>query len=219
MEQVAGGGRTILFVSHNMAAMRQICRSGIVLDRGGVSKQGEINDVVNTYLARIEAENVSGTTVETPSFIVENVQIASAGSGLIKTFDEVEIRVRIRAKSTVRDPGLYISVLTLDNERITALDLNDFLTAPAIEAGESMDLGFKVKDFPILPGSYQLQIYVKDMVHSKIELVPRTYPFEVIETPVYGGRKLDHWYGKVALRAGGFSEPAADRIARIAESL
>ncbi len=218
MQQVAVGGRTILFVSHNMAAIRQICRSGIVLDQGGVSKEGEINDAVNTYLARIEADDVAHTSIETPTFVVENVQIASADGGLLKTFDEIEIRVRVRAKSTVRDPGLYVSVLTLDNERITALDLKDFLTAPVIEAGETMDLGFRVKDFPILPGSYYLQIYVKDMAHSKIELVPRTYPFDVVETPVYGGRKIDHWYGKVALRAGGFSEATADDLARITES-
>jgi hypothetical protein len=202
-----------------MAAIRQICRSGIVLDQGGVSKEGEINDAVNTYLAGIEADDVAHTSIETPTFVVENVQIASADGGLLKTFDEIEIRVRVRAKCIVRDPGLYVSVLTLDNERITALDLKDFLTAPVIEAGQTMDLGFAVKEFPILPGSYQLQVYVKDMAHSKAELVPRTYPFDVVETPVYGGRKIDHWYGKVALRARGFSEPAADRIARIAGSL
>jgi lipopolysaccharide transport system ATP-binding protein len=205
MQQVAVGGRTILFVSHNMAAMRQICRSGILLDRGGVAMKGEINDTVNTYLAGIEADAVDHTSVETPTFFIENVQIASADGRLLKTFDDIEIRVRVRAKSTVREPGLYVSVLTLDNERITALDLRDFLTAPVIEAGETIDLGFAVKEFPILPGSYYLQIYVKDMAHFKAELVPRTYPFDVVETPVYGGRKIDHWYGKVALRAHGFS--------------
>jgi lipopolysaccharide transport system ATP-binding protein len=219
MQQVAVGGRTILFVSHNMAAIRQICRSGVVLDRGGVVKEGEINDAVDTYLARVQADQSPHTSVETPTFVIETVQIASTDGRVLQTFDTVEIRVRLRAKCTVRDPGLYVSVLTLDNERITALDLKDFITAPAIQAGETTDLGFRIKDFPVLPGSYHLEIYVKDMVHSKIELVPRTYPFDVVETPVYGGRKIDRWYGKVALRARGFSELAADRIARIAESL
>ena len=39
--QISTGGRTILFVSHNMAALRAVCQNGIVLDRGGVVTLGE----------------------------------------------------------------------------------------------------------------------------------------------------------------------------------
>jgi lipopolysaccharide transport system ATP-binding protein len=49
--QVAKGGRTILFVSHNMAVMRQLCTSGLLLRQGSVLKSGTINEVVDTYMA------------------------------------------------------------------------------------------------------------------------------------------------------------------------
>ena len=39
------------------------------------------------------------------------------------------------------------------------------------------------------------------MASYKIEFVPRLFRFEVAETPVYGGRLIDEWYGSIALRA------------------
>lgn len=44
-------GRTVLFVSHNMTAIKNLCRTGIVLSDGLVKYSGEINDVVDFYLS------------------------------------------------------------------------------------------------------------------------------------------------------------------------
>lgn len=52
MQEVSQGeGRTVLFVSHNMASIRALCKSGILLENGMVKCTGEVNDVVDTYLA------------------------------------------------------------------------------------------------------------------------------------------------------------------------
>lgn len=50
MSQTAREGRTILFVSHNMASVQSLCTRGIVLDRGTIVFNGEIHDAVNQYL-------------------------------------------------------------------------------------------------------------------------------------------------------------------------
>ena len=52
-----------------------------------------------------------------------------------------------------------------------------------------------------MPGTYQVEIHLKDMAKRLIEFVPQTFQFEVAETEVYGGRKLDGWFGSVGLRA------------------
>jgi len=46
----AGGGRTVLFVSHNMAAVKSLCTRGIVLENGGIVFDGETDEAVNYYL-------------------------------------------------------------------------------------------------------------------------------------------------------------------------
>lgn len=56
MKDVAGQGRTVIFVSHNMAAVKSLCTKGIVLEHGQCAFQGNINDATAYYL-----ENNSST--------------------------------------------------------------------------------------------------------------------------------------------------------------
>ncbi len=58
MGDVAKEGRTVLFVSHNMTAVKSLCRDGVLLRAGTVSGIGEINQVVNTYLSTDRSEVV-----------------------------------------------------------------------------------------------------------------------------------------------------------------
>lgn len=52
MQDVAhGGGRTVLFVSHNMAAVRNLCKRGVLLNQGQVDFQGSVNETVERYLS------------------------------------------------------------------------------------------------------------------------------------------------------------------------
>lgn len=49
MEEVGKGGRTVLFVSHNMAALRALCNIGIILDKGKLVQLSEIEDAISKY--------------------------------------------------------------------------------------------------------------------------------------------------------------------------
>jgi lipopolysaccharide transport system ATP-binding protein len=51
MNDVARGGRTVLFVSHNMAAIQRLCTSALLLDRGRVVRQGDVRSVIAAYLS------------------------------------------------------------------------------------------------------------------------------------------------------------------------
>lgn len=44
-----GQGRTVLFVSHNMSAVRNLCNKGILLESGRITKQGKLNEVIDAY--------------------------------------------------------------------------------------------------------------------------------------------------------------------------
>lgn len=51
MQDVSKGeGRTVLFVSHNMAAVRSLCQRGVVLENGGMKFDGEVEDAIVYYL-------------------------------------------------------------------------------------------------------------------------------------------------------------------------
>jgi len=51
MESVAHQGRTVLYVSHSMASIRNLCAKCIVLNQGSLVFNGSVNDAINTYIA------------------------------------------------------------------------------------------------------------------------------------------------------------------------
>ena len=66
MQEVSqGGGRTVLFVSHNMASVRALCQHGILLNNGRIEYVGNINDVIDKY---------SNNTLNKKDTILSNVK-------------------------------------------------------------------------------------------------------------------------------------------------
>jgi lipopolysaccharide transport system ATP-binding protein len=194
-------GKTIVLVSHNMAAVRNICGSGLLLDQGRVTHSGEINEIVDSYISASLNGNDTDTAAETDSFFVEKVLITPTRSTVIKTFEPVDIRVQLKAKVDIGDPGLYVSLLTSEFHRLVGIDFKDFASIPMIRAGDRTEIGFRIDSLPLMPGIYQIEIHLKDVSKNRIELLPRHYSFDVAETPVYGGRRLDRWFGSVGVKA------------------
>ena len=53
MGEVGTSGRTVLFVSHNMGAVRSLCQRGLMLDSGGIVFDGSASDAVATYMSNV----------------------------------------------------------------------------------------------------------------------------------------------------------------------
>ena len=69
MGEVAKGGRTVLFVSHNMGAVRSLCSRALLLECGRVESQGTTDSVVDAYLSTASTECLAqewGTPAEAP---------------------------------------------------------------------------------------------------------------------------------------------------------
>src|SRR5262249_42606983 len=62
MSEVSGGGRTILFVSHNMGAIGVLCPRTIYLGNGRIKCMGGTSDVISTYLSRTFERSVDNLT-------------------------------------------------------------------------------------------------------------------------------------------------------------
>lgn len=62
MKDVSSQGRTVLFVSHNMAAVQNLCNRGLLLINGEIKKTGTASEVLNTYLS---VNNSSSTSTYT----------------------------------------------------------------------------------------------------------------------------------------------------------
>src|SRR4030042_2188235 len=59
MEEVGKEGRTVLFVSHNMAAISQLCNTGLVLTSGRITYQGDVLEGINKYMMTGSDNNIT----------------------------------------------------------------------------------------------------------------------------------------------------------------
>jgi len=201
MQEIGRSDRTILLVSHNLSAIRTICRRALILDQGQLVELGPVEEVTDKYLAKISEPQFEQHLVETETFVIDYVLITSDTGPVIKTFDAVKIKVRVTTKADVIEPDIYIGLQTMDAYLLSAVVLRDFCTVSSAPSGHSIELTFSINSLSLLPGSYQIKLHLVDVVGYKFEVAPVTFPFEVVESAVYGGRKLDRWFGHIGLNA------------------
>jgi len=119
MQDVSKGeGRTVLFVSHNMASVRALCNTGVLLQNGGVKMIGGVEEVVANYLADNDYRIFSGESI-LPSFKLHDPHIR---------IDSIKVN------------GLDSNVLTLNYpDRTIDVELTGYY-----EGKENMDLEFEL---------------------------------------------------------------------------
>ncbi len=92
MQDVSRGeGRTVLFVSHNMASIRTLCNRGVLLDKGSIAYMGEIHDTVNRYLEDTPApdENITLKCIPlTTRLKIDSFKINGSSSSTVKVSPE-----------------------------------------------------------------------------------------------------------------------------------
>ena len=104
MQDVSRGeGRTVLFVSHNMAAVRSLCHTGVLIENGMVRNISDVETIVGEYL-RGDNDVENHKTWETPSIKCNGFELLEIGvrkkngeyTDTIHTNDEFELIVRYR---------------------------------------------------------------------------------------------------------------------------
>ena len=86
MGEVAEQGRTVLFVSHNMAAVKALCRKGVLLDGGTVTALGDIDACIESYLGSHHSGDTIAAHVEShdPRVDVDAVRINGIETDLVE---------------------------------------------------------------------------------------------------------------------------------------
>jgi lipopolysaccharide transport system ATP-binding protein len=99
-----GEGRTVLFVSHNMAAVKSLCTRGIVLEHGKVKLIGSIEKAVSYYLSgdsEVINQKIFGPEYETNEFKLEKISINGLGKSIEEPLlesDKIELKTIITLK-------------------------------------------------------------------------------------------------------------------------
>jgi len=155
MSEVAGGGRTVLFVSHNMAALRRVCGSGLLLISGRLGLEGTITEAVDRYSETgtgcIKDNQVSFDLYPTDRPILERIDILDErGDPLVhpRTWDYVKFRIIFYSPTVVRTGSVVFYISTKEGVLLTLCSTSPDSAVPVqFKSGENA----VECDFPNIP--------------------------------------------------------------------
>lgn len=165
MQDVASGGRTVLFVSHNMGAVQRLCTSGICLEKGRLVCGGESKAIVNYYLesalpSAFVEESLSARTdrsgngaLRITSFWVEDVHGRRIRDAMSGTDVDLVLAYETHEGKDLRrvDPG--ISIHTETGETLFVL-YSSYLGGLLDVKGPRGELRCRLERLPLNPGRY-----------------------------------------------------------------
>ncbi len=216
MQDVAQSGRTVLFVSHNMGAVRGLCGSAIWLNGGRISRQGPTLEIVSDYLeAGLEKRN--------PSFEVRDVMRSSdSGERLLITkieFNEGEtilhgepltISIEYEAFTELYGVAFGIGISSLEGTRLMSLDSDLLESRQDFPGAQTGRVEIRLNELYLPPGNYTLDIAARSGDHGGLDYLPGCAQIEVLPGPTTpsviirdgGGLRIPaHWKWKSNVNA------------------
>jgi lipopolysaccharide transport system ATP-binding protein len=163
MDEVAGQGRTVLLVSHNMGALRRLCTTGIVLDQGRLVAQDTMEACVEAYagikrryldVALADRKDRTGNG----ELILSGVSLRSRGEArtVFKAGEEMELvfHVRKMIPQVVRRALIWFQVLRSDEVLCTA---HNELQERFSLRDETHDISCTIPRLPLFSGEYEIR--------------------------------------------------------------
>lgn len=171
MEDVGKQGRTILFVSHNMAAIQSLCPRACLLEAGKVVQMGASGEVVSSYLGRLfstsgmrdlseRKDRVGGSALRLLSFDVADASGASMAD--IPCGKPARLVLKFRVFSgNLNNLRFGISLIDKNSGKYFT-ELNSYYgSRDVFSCGPGVyTFSFSVKKMPLAPGQYHLNFIV-----------------------------------------------------------
>jgi len=193
-----GEGRTVLFVSHNMAAVKSLCTKGIVLENGGVVFEGSVNSSIDRYLSENQVTNSfykNRGSVNKESYIKSAEVITSSKGSLHDFYSDIQINIEVYCEKAILQPAVSYQILNRDNiPLIHELILNNEKEFCQVKG--TYKLISKISNLKLYQGLYKLNIYFADnFAKNKLDSVIEECNFEIINK----NKRPYYWQGGSAV--------------------
>ena len=169
-------GRTVLFVSHDLAAITNLCMQSILLNKGSIVSKGDTASVINNYLGlresfkylklsdRKDRQGLSSIRIIDYKIKTENSNnsVLSGGKILLSFIVKNEIGLRIEGVKLELgiNNNLGIRISWISTELVNVQTLN-------FDPDESRIIQFEIDELPLMPGDYSINLYL--VSHKGVE--------------------------------------------------
>lgn len=190
MDDVAKKGRTVLFVSHNMDAIRRLCPTSILVDHGKILHRGPSDEVINRYLSNdisdvqpetwIDIPEVEGDGTKEPHF--SGLRYSSKNiefGGRLYSGGPLEIQLAIKSKRSCSVGSIAVTIYDQFGTKL--------VNADTISQGRIIHLfqdcnivTFRIAQLHLNPGTYSLGLWLADPSGDLYHHIRSVVKFEVV---------------------------------------
>jgi len=159
MNEVIAGGATVIFVSHNLRAVANLCPRSLLLERGKVHMMGPTEEVIRAYYLR--GQEARSTDADRGLAITEVITHDEAGIR-VEFESGAKMRVTARARARTRHEDMSLVIQVVDDNQYPIFDTcTQRLGAGAItlEAGETLECTFEL-DVVLAEGTFHVNAFL-----------------------------------------------------------
>ncbi len=192
MTSVAAGGRTILFVSHNMAAVERLCTRGLLMSGGTIVYDGGVNQTISRYMETTTGGNslpAENTRPGNGRVRLQSIRIPE----FTRTGDDLSIGFRLKVKDPITQLEARASIYAPSGECICSFANSvvdhrfDPLNTPEAE------IVLTLPALPLNEGSYTMNVSFADGILASLEIldvIENAAGFQVVAGDPFGTGRL-----------------------------
>ncbi len=205
MSEVSKGGRTVLFVSHNMAAVENLCQRGILLKQGQLVFDGDAKEAVGQYLQMSTVSNGENSSVidlsdapsriakyrETPDHrpILQKLEMFTDGDQpalrAVQIGARLLLRFHLHSGRSIPSFTMAIGINNAMSQRVLTLHT---VFSPSVghelSSGDSI-LECEVPSLPLMPGQFNVSLFI-DNGGIRLDAIPDAFMLHVLDSDFYG---------------------------------
>ncbi|MDH7913007.1 ABC transporter ATP-binding protein [Winogradskyella sp. SYSU M77433] len=194
-----GDGRTVLFVSHNMAAVENLCTRAILLENGKVKFEGGTKDCIQIYL-----KGKKITSSDFDSKFIKKVRMLNKNNEVSNQFVMGEdFTLEITSSGIKNTTGLHLGFFIKDTYEQKLTAFSTAMKSVVVEQNKGLDeevFLFKIRKPNLIEGDYIIDISVSFKKGGRLDFIDSAISFNVIASDIYGnGVLLNSHFGKIYL--------------------
>lgn len=190
-DAASGEGKTVLYVSHNMNTIRTLCNRCIVLEKGRIIYDGDVNEAIEIYMGNMavdcvnkyELENAVRPSIEHGASIrVTDFEFLDKDNAVFRNTDSVKFKMKWKSSIHIDNLRLYFAICYKDDTPVGMMQSAPFGNAVV---GEVQEQCFELDFSNLVEGTYYFYIDVFTMnsfsTHYSYDHPMQKIYFEIIK--------------------------------------
>ena len=157
-----GGGRTVLFVSHNMGSVRRLCSKGILLENGRIKFSGSIGDTIQTYLSdEIIQDNFEGIDGNPDILYLSKASITSSDGNIFYNSSVIHVDFEVVIVKNIPSLVIGFNLFSQYQYPLARADYNDENNLTTLIPG-NYHFSFEIPPYTLSNGIYKISFDVAE---------------------------------------------------------